>query len=201
MAPLSRHNRQQQIIDELNDSSGERERHRIPWKGTQQLCDVVRLRMDAVVLNHRSHRLQAQLASHPGRDAVQTAPTEAAAQEILADLIRKDDTYEDLKANLAEEGQRQPGVVTRTGLLVNGNRRAVALGDLNNDYIRVAVLPPAATEREIAELELKLQMTREFKQNYTFTNQLLFVEELHTTYEHPLDGIGYDPQILDTPPL
>lgn len=190
MASVSQHNRQQQIIDELKDSSGDRERHLIPWKGTQQLCDVIRLRMTAVVLNPRSHRLQAQLASHPDRDTVQTAPTEAAAQDILADLIRKDDTYEDLKANLAEEGQRQPGVITRTGLLVNGNRRAVALRELNNDYIRVAVLPPAATEREIAELELKLQMTREFKQNYTFTNQLLFVEELHTRYEHPLDGIA-----------
>jgi hypothetical protein len=69
-------------------------------------------------------------------------------------------------------------VITNAGLLVNANTRAVALRDLGKDYIRVAVLPGDATEREIADLEVKLQMQRDFKQDYTFTNELLFVQDL-----------------------
>lgn len=190
MALLSEPNRAKMIRDELDASSGDRERHQIPWKGTHELCDVIRLSIDAVVLNPRSHRLRAQLASHPGREVVYTDPTEVAAQEILTELIKAEDGYDNLKANLREEGQRDPGVITRDGVLVNGNRRAVALRNLDEQYIRVAVLPTAATEREIAELELQLQMTREFRQDYTFTNQLLFVEELNAEYGYSLERIA-----------
>ena len=105
---------------------------------------------------------------------------------MLAKLLRDDEAYDDLMANLEEEGQHNPGVTTRTGLLVNGNRRAVALRDIEKQYMRLAVLPANATEKQIAELELKLQVTRDFRQDYTFTNRLLFVEELRTRY-------GYSP--------
>lgn len=190
MALLSEPNRAKTIRDELQHSSGDRERHRIPWKGTHELCDVIRLSTDAVVLNPRSHRLRAQLASHPDREVVYTNPTEAPAQLILTELIQAEEGYDNLKANLQEEGQRDPGVITRNGVLVNGNRRAVALRNLGEQYIRVAVLPTTATEREIAELELQLQMTREFKQDYTFTNQLLFVDELSAVYRYSLERIA-----------
>ena len=190
MATMTEIVRIQHIKRELATQSADAEKHSIPWKDSRTLCPIVTLATDAVVLNPHSHRLRAQLASHSKREELEEDPFGFSSQEVLAELIRDDETFDDLKANLKEEGQHNPGVVTRAGLLVNGNRRAVALSDLGQPYIRVAVLPPHATERDIAELELKLQMTREFKQDYTFTNQLLFVEELHDHYEYPLDRIA-----------
>ena len=190
MAALTETLRIRHIARELANESADAEKHSIPWKDSRTLCTIITIATDAAVLNPRSHRLKAQLASHTRRDELAEDPFGTTSQEVLAELIRDDETFDDLKANLKEEGQHNPGVVTRAGLLVNGNRRAVALSDLGLRYIRVAVLPPAATEREIAELELKLQMTREFKQDYTFTNQLLFVEELHDHYEYPLERIA-----------
>jgi hypothetical protein len=54
----------------------------------------------------------------------------------------------------------------------------------------VAVLPADATQQEIDELELKLQMKRDLKQDYTFTNELLFVDELITRYNRTHEEIA-----------
>jgi hypothetical protein len=63
-------------------------------------------------------------------------------------------------------------------VLVNANTRAVALRDLREQYVKVVVLPADAGPKEITELELRLQMEQEVKQEYSFTSQLLFIEDL-----------------------
>lgn len=159
----------------------ERETLTVPWQDGRKLRPVVKLPLDFVVLNPRSHRIQSQLESNlVGRAIVERDRFTDEAQRIIANLLRtpKDD-YEEFKANIAEEGQRDPGIITQLGLLVNANRRAVTLRDLNpHGYIRVAVLPEGADEKEISTLELKLQIQKDFRLDYTFTNLLLFVEDM-----------------------
>lgn len=156
------------------------ERPRLPWRGGFKLFPVVELELDAIVLNPRSHRIQAQLESHPRKDIVDADPWSDAAQEIIARVLRDipGTNFNDLVTNLEAEGQQQPGVITATGLLVNANRRAVAMRDLELSHIRVAVLPADASSDEIDSLELNLQMQQDFREDYTFTNRLLFVDEL-----------------------
>ena len=61
----------------------------------------------------------------------------------------------------------------------------MALRELgSNRYIRVAVLPEDATGEEIDRLELRLQMKRDFRRDYTFTNELLFIEDLVKKYKY-----------------
>ena len=60
-----------------------------------------------------------------------------------------------------------------------------------NGYLRVAVLPSDAGTGEIEQLELKLQMRQEFKQDYSFTNELLFINDLSS---HP----GYNSSRIAT---
>ena len=69
-------------------------------------------------------------------------------------------------------------MVTRDGLLVNANTRLAALQELGIDYVRAALLPSDADEHAIDRLELELQVQRDFKQDYTFTNELIFLNEL-----------------------
>ena len=57
-------------------------------------------------------------------------------EEGLADeafIAERTEGFEDLKANLGEVGQNDVGVVTRRGVLVNANTRAVALRDLGKE--------------------------------------------------------------------
>lgn len=155
----------------------------LPWHDSTRLFPVVEIPLDYVVLNHESHRIQAQLAGHPQQDLVRADPESEEAQALIADIIRGLRGYEELKQNLNQEGQREAGVITDAGKLVNANRRAVAARELGKEYITVAVLEDAGA-REIDLLELKLQVQKTFLEPYTFANELLFVKDLITKYSY-----------------
>jgi len=149
------------------------ERVRIAWKDTDLMATVVEIPLSSVVLNHRSHRIRAQLESSPRAEFVRRDPFSNEAQDVISELLRDTGRFDELRDNLKDRGQLDPGVVTHTGLLVNANTRCVALRELRKRHIRVAVLPEDATEEEIDRLELRLQMKRDFRRDYTFTNELL----------------------------
>lgn len=152
----------------------------IPYKGQLITLPVARVSLDHVILNPRSHRIGAQVQSLSPHEAelLDTDPNGADAQALISRLLMKTDGYAKIKNVLRQEGQREEGVITSQGVLINANTRAVALRELGEDYIKVVVLPNDATEREFNDIELRLQMARETKQDYNFTSQLLFIEDL-----------------------
>lgn len=151
----------------------------LPYKdGKEGPFPVIKVPVDAVLFNPRSHRIKAQLESNPKRHLVAENPYSDEAQTIIRKILVKTEGFKALKGNLSEYGQRDAGVVTRDGLLVNANTRLAALRELGDDYIRAAVLPSDADEHAIDRLELELQVQRDFKQDYTFTNELIFIDEL-----------------------
>jgi hypothetical protein len=162
----------------LADIPGQYEQISIPWNGELIIVPVIRIPLDAIVLNQRSHRIKAELESHPERVDIAADPFSEHAQEVLSALLRGTDDYAILKEDLKEHGQRDFGVVTRIGLLVNANTRAVALRELSEDTIKVAVLPADADQRSLEDLEAYLQMRVERKQPYSFPNELLFIEDM-----------------------
>ena len=137
-------------------------------------------------LNHRTKSEQMRVADQQNRPDLFTAdPNGEEAQthqyRILADL----EGFEELKADLRERGQQQPAVVTAEGILINGNRRTAALRSLFNDedhqpsrYVSCLVLPADANRQEFVDLETELQIAREFKEDYTWVNEGLLIEEI-----------------------
>lgn len=166
------------------------ERIRIPWRSGSCVATVVELPVDHVVLNPRSHRIRAQLESAENCEVVRADPYGQEAQAVLEDLLRNVEKYRDLMRNLEDEGQADPGIVSRSGVLINANTRCVALRDLKKPYIRAAVLPSDASAEEIDRLELRLQIRKDFVSEYTFTNELLFIEDLVETYGYSFDEIA-----------
>ncbi|MCY3910676.1 MAG: hypothetical protein OXF99_04130 [bacterium] len=166
--------------------SGEAETLPIQWKGKSKVLPVVEISVSAVLLNNNSHRIKANLESHEMADVLDE-PFSSEAQEIIEEVIRGQAGYSDLLENIRAEGQRDPGVITTDAVLINANRRAVALRDIDQrSQIKVAVLPEDSNREEEMRLELKLQMQQEYKQSYTFTNELLFISDLikqHYTVE------------------
>jgi hypothetical protein len=177
--PLSEDVRKETVEKALDSLPPESETWRVPWRGKIEKMPVVRIALDAVVLNPTSHRIKSQLESAPEvRKAIEEDPDGEAAQEAIADLLRETIGFESLKQNLADDQQREPGIITRPGRLINGNTRAVALRDLGEEHIDVAVLPADALLGEIYDLELDLQVAQDYRQDYSFTNELLFVDDL-----------------------
>lgn len=176
----------QQLLTELHKLPPQKhETVRVPWTtGEQQLTDVITLGVDEVLLNPQSHRIRAQLEDDPDWEQLSQDPFSAAAQAAIEHHVRdarEADELTALKESLVAEGQTEPGVMTHTGLLINANTRAVVLRTVDDPLkrrIRVAVLPPTVQPEELALLELRLQMRKELKVDYSMTNELLFIEEL-----------------------
>lgn len=176
----------QGLLRELNKMPPERhEVVRLPWSGREPLlCQVITIGVEEVLLNHRSHRLRSQLEDDPEWRAVRNEPHSEAAQRVLERHVRdarKPEQFAQLKESLLQDGQTDAGAMTHHGVLVNANTRAVAIREFEDParrYIRVAVLPPTAQAEELALLELRLQMQKELKVEYSLTNELLFIEEL-----------------------
>lgn len=182
MAVMPEGARIEHIREAVAAQEAEAERHAIHLRGADMIRPIVALPLDWVVLNPRSHRIKAQILSHPQSRQLLDDPYSESSQAIIAELLRATEDFEDLKANLLERGQRHAGVATHAGVLVNANRRAMALRDVGVNHIKVAVLPADVLEREIDELELSLQLERTFQVDYSFTNELLFVDDLILQY-------------------
>lgn len=172
--PSTENSRTAEIAAKVANS---KENTSVPWQNGRQRLRVINLSINSVVLNPMSHRIRAQIESHPEAGIFKDDPFSDRAQEIIDTILAETAGFEALADSLNENGQLEPGIITHTGVLVNGNTRAVALRRLGQGYIRVGVLRDGATEKEITDLEARLQLVRELKQDYTLTNELLFIKE------------------------
>ena len=137
-------------------------------------------------LNHRTRSEQMRIAHQLERpDLFSADPNGEEAQHHQYRILAGQEGFDDLKADLRERTQQQPAVVTAEGVLINGNRRTAALRSLFNDdnhqpsrYITCLVLPADANLPEMVDLETELQIAREFKEDYTWVNEALLIEEI-----------------------
>lgn len=166
----------------------------IEWRKQRRSLPVIDMPLTLVSYNPDTHRIRAQRSLDPVKErALIDDPFGEVAQHYLADLLkgapedpgREDPTFMALKDSLREHGQEEPGIITRQGVLVNGNTRCAALRELGTESIRVAVLPPDAGEDDIQTVELALQLRKDFKREYSFVNFLLAVDERVTTGQLP----------------
>lgn len=185
VTPQQRISRIEELLKAVNSIPPEKhEVVRLPWPGADLLCQVIQIGADEVLLNPRSHRVRSQLEDDPEWHEVQADPFSPSAQKIIERFVRsarKTDEFAGLRDSLLKEGQAEPGVITYDGVLVNANTRAVIIRGFEDPakrYLRVAVLPSHASPDELSLLELRLQMQKPLKVDYSLTNELLFIEEL-----------------------
>jgi hypothetical protein len=160
------------------------------WPRTEKELPLVDLEVDWVclsTLNHRTRAEQRRAIHMTGKaDLFTMDPMGQTAQKAQYEILCGQPGFKDLKIDLGERGQQEHAVVTAEGVLINGNRRTAALRSLLHDdknlncrYVRSLVLPPDSTPSEILQLETELQVARDFKQEYSWVNQALLIEELY----------------------
>lgn len=178
MTEISNKYRREQIAKILAayKESGERRTLPVEYRGETKLLEVIRIDPKVLLLNPNNSRLTAQLHDHHQQKLVHDSPTSEEAQEILANLLRKTKEFSRLKEELKELKQKEPGLISRDGLLINGNTRVVAIRDIGTEGVDVAVLPEDAGNREFLDLEMSIQMRRLTHQDYTYTNSLLLMD-------------------------
>lgn len=178
------------LVDErlkaLEEHKGVRETVTIEWRSQQLSVDVITMPVAALSYNPDTHRIRAQRSLDPDKDRqLRDDPYGAAAQAYLhqllmgqpADPSKTDPSFEELKEDLREHSQTDPGIITRHGVLINGNTRCAALRELHQEHIRVGVLPVDASHDDTQSIELALQLRKDHKRDYSFMNFLLALEE------------------------
>ncbi|MBP2189953.1 ParB N-terminal domain-containing protein [Nocardia goodfellowii] len=149
--------------------------------------------------NPSTHRIRAQRELDPSRDAALTKdPWSAESQDYLRHLLtrrpsapeHRDPDFEDLKGHLEQHKQLEPGLITRDGILVNGNTRCAALRELSVVSMRVGVLPSSCTWDDINDVELSLQLRFDERRDYSYINRLLAIEEQRVTLNRDLSVIA-----------
>ena len=158
----------------------------IDWRGELRHLRVISMPVDMLYFNPDTHRIRAQRTLDAERDAaIETDPWGQEAQAYLHDLLRQrpanpdqtDPEYTALMDELDDVGQREPGIVSPHGILVDGNTRAAALIDLGVQNIRVGVLPDDTSRQDINTVELTLQLRKDRRRDYSYINRLIAIDE------------------------
>jgi hypothetical protein len=149
----------------------------ILFRGNKEYLPVIRISPKLLLLNHKNNRLSGQLRDHTKRHEVEADPQSTTSQKLLHSLLAGTEKFKDLSEQLKVMGQEEPGLITRDGLLVNGNTRVAALRELKIDFVEVAVLPNNINDSDVLDMEMSLQVKELIHQDYTFTNQLLLMRK------------------------
>lgn len=158
----------------------------IDWRGEPRHLYVISMPVDMLYFNPDTHRIRAQRTLDPVRNqAIEDEPWGQDAQDYLHDLLRQrpsnpgqtDPDYTALMDELDDVGQREPGIVSPHGILVDGNTRAAALIDLGELNIRVGVLPDDTSRQDINTVELSLQLRKDRRRDYSYINRLIAIDE------------------------
>lgn len=154
--------------------------------GTKTL-EVIRLPLGVPVLNPKSFRIAPALVDHEQSALVEKDPYGDEAQAVITDLVRKRHRKaKELRQSLLVDGQQDPGVITRSGVLINANSRCVLMRDLDKEgllkqaSIKVIVLPEEITPAELLDLEAVLQSQTDLKDEYDLVGELMMFKTLHS---------------------
>lgn len=163
------------------------ERRELSLSTGAKTLEVIRLPLGVPVLNPKSFRIAPALEDHPQKELVDKDPYGDEAQAVIADLVRKRHRKaKELRQSLLDDGQQDPGVITRSGVLINANSRCVFMRDLDEDgllkqaSIKVIVLPDEITPAELLDLEAVLQFQADLKDEYDLVGELMMLKTLHS---------------------
>jgi hypothetical protein len=158
----------------------------VEWRGEQRHLDVITMPVAVLYFNPDTHRIRPMLSLDPARHKkLEESPWTQESQDYLHHLLRQkpsnpaqvDPDYRALQDELEEFGQKEPGIISREGILVDGNTRRAALLDLGRQEIKVGVLPPDTSRDDINNVELAIQLRRDKRREYSYIARLLTIEE------------------------
>lgn len=155
----------------------------IPWKNRLESMDVYQIPLDYLVYNKYNGRILSRTKSLERQGQLIDESSES-GKKIIEKLLwdSKVDRNKRTLKNLEDFGQEKVGIITRDGIIIDGNRRAMLLNKIDKiSYFKAVVLPVTLTENPIAieELETRFQLGEDEKLTYNATEKYLKTKELY----------------------
>jgi len=162
------------------------QKERVVLKGQPKHLQVYRVPIKYLIYNIRNGRFASELLAKESELKRKLDPGTPEDAKIIQKLLLELSPNETdaLKADLRQNGQLDPGVITKDGAVINANRRMAILSALYEEthdpkfeYLRVARLPKDVDEKDIWRMEAGLQFAKEFRLDYSPINELLKLKE------------------------
>ncbi|WEJ61879.1 hypothetical protein [Thiomicrorhabdus lithotrophica] len=166
----------------------------LPWMGELVGFDVYKIPLEYLVYNKYNGRILSRtLSLEQQGHSIDEYSKEGRAK--IAELLyksKKDRNDKTLKS-LERFGQEKIGIITKDGIIIDGNRRAMLLSRLKKyDYFKAVILPVTLDENplEIEKLETSYQMGEDEKLGYNPIEKYLKAKGLYKRLngEKPYDS-------------
>lgn len=154
-------------------------------QGKNMDLQIYRLPLDLTYYNIKNGRFAAEyvdLIKNEGREL--NPKNSEDSKKIQAELIGLDPKQSRiLEKDLQQYGQKDPGIITYDGFVINGNRRRSVLEELISSghskfkFIEVARLPPNVSSQDLWKLEAGIQLSKNIQVEYGPINELLKFKE------------------------
>lgn len=157
----------QEIIDLDPDSSVKEE---IVWQDELQAMPVYKIKLENLVYNKYNGRILTRTKSLEAQGRTIDVETKE-GKDLIEQLLweSKEERNKTTLEDLNKFGQKRVGIVTRDGIIIDGNRRAMLLNRSGRyDYFKAIVLPVTLEQDplEIEKLETSYQMGEDEKLGY-----------------------------------
>ncbi len=178
----------QERVEYLQNRPQDQSERLAAWPRNNKNLPVCEIEIDWLRFSIRNHRTKAEqlkrIKETGNAGLFRDNPLGPLAQREQYELLKKLPRFPNLKEDLRNREQQDRAVVTAEGVVINGNRRLAALRALLEDdhlparYMHCIILPEDATEDEMRLLETELQVAETFREEYSWINRLLLVDEL-----------------------
>ena len=159
--------------------------------GSMELMPVFKIPLEYLIYNQRNGRILSRTLSHEANTSMIDAQSESGNSLIQKFLFESAESKnKKTEENIRTYGQKEVGIVTLDGIVIDGNRRLMTLNNIvanpgNEDVSKFktfkAVILPATLQdatAEIKRLETIYQMGEDEKANYNPIEKYLQAKEL-----------------------
>ncbi len=156
----------------------------IPWQDDLIPMNVYKIPLDYLIYNKYNGRILSRTKSLE-KQHKEINPESEEGRQTIEDLLwdsKEDRNKKTLHSIRTSGGQQKPGIVTKDGIILDGNRRAMLLGRSEMyDYFKAVILPVTLEENplEIEKLETTYQMGEDEKLGYNPIEKYLKAKGLY----------------------
>lgn len=149
----------------------------IPWQDSLEPMNVYLIPLDFLIYNKYNGRILSRTKSLENQNHEIDVETEEGKKLVEKLLLQSNEARNrQTLDSLSRVGQEKVGIITRDGIIIDGNRRAMLLRRTEKyDYFKAVVLPVTLEEDplEIEKLETSFQMGEDEKLGYNPTEKYL----------------------------
>ena len=175
-------------------SRGSKIKYPLFYQGKQSQMDVYELDVSLLRFNFLNGRIASEAMEYSSIEGVELSDINSdEANAVISEWIWKKSEPANLKtkSDILTKGQMKPGVITRDGILVDGNRRFMIISKLNeegyNIKFKTIILDEAYSDggveaKDIKTLEAQLQLGEDKQVDYSPIEKYLVVMSFVNDY-------------------